>query len=524
MAETQRRADQMAAINRVVAAAARSLDADTTLRILLDAALDVTQAGAAYLSLVDENSGELTLRAQRGRKGDPVDEQAYIPPDASLLAQAIERDEVIVDSSAPERAGERVRTMILAPVHTRGRAVGVLSIVSDEARAFDESEIAFLSSMADLAGVALDHAQLREDVQEQAGHLRAVLASSSDAIITTDGRGYISMVNAAAEALFDLRVGEIVGMPLRHAPMHPRLREGLEDAQVVSDPGSSTVFEATLEDGRHLLVSVSPVRGGASASAAHESTGLVIVIRNVTHQHETDQIRIDFIHAAAHDLRNPLGVTLGALAMLQRDLGDVSELHREVIDLGIQGVNRMQELIDNVLNLEHIESGVGLRYKPVDVRELLERSIADIQPALQQREQTLYVDAPDALPPLMGDMHWLHRALLNLLSDANRSTAVGSEITLKAYVQDDALFIEVKDNGPGIPPEMQSHIFERFYRAPASDPRARGFGLGLVIVKSVVERHGGRVFVQSRADAGNTFGMVFPLSGAAQHGEADALD
>jgi PAS domain S-box-containing protein len=529
--EIQRRVDQLAAINRVASAMGQSLDLQTTLDAALDAVLEVTPIEAAGISLIDENAGELVLQAQRGWKHDFVSEPVRIPLDRGISGQALARDQVIITGdvsedprlAVPEFADEGFQAMALVPMHARGRVVGLLSVMSYEPYDFDEDEIAVLGNIADQVGMALDNARLYQDAKEQSSRLRAVLDSSGDAIIATDCRGHISLVNTAAEALFDLQNGDIIGMPLRHAPLHPRLREGLRNA-LASDQDSNTVYEVTLEDGRFLSVIVSPVFLGSPSSAAQDSKGWVIVIRDVTYLREAEQTRIDFIHAAAHDLRNPLGVTLGALAMLQRDLGEVSDLQREVIEIGIQGVNRMQELIDNVLNLEHIESGVGLQDKEIDVRELLERGIIDIQPALQQREQMLVVAVPDELPPLLGDMHWLYRALLNLLTNANKYTPVGGEITLGAYVQGDDLFIEVSDNGPGIPPEYRTHIFERFYRAPASDQRARGSGLGLAIVKSVVEQHGGRVFVQSQEDVGSTFGMIFSLSDMATRAGAAGLD
>lgn len=529
--EIQRRIDHLAAINRVASAVGQSLDLETTLQTALDAVLEVTPVEAAGISLVDEDAGELVLRAQRGWKGDFISEPMRVPLGTGISGQALIHDRVLITGDVSddprlavrEFADEGVQAMALVPMHARGRVVGLLSVMSYRPYEFGEDEIGVLGNIADQVGVALDNARLYEDAKEQSSRLRAVLDSSGDAIIATDCRGTINLVNTAAEPLFDLQNGEIVGMSLHHAPLHPRLREGLQSA-LVGDRDSNTVYEVTLEDGRFLSVIVSPVFLQSPSATAHDCKGWVIVIRDVTHLHEAEQTRIDFIHAAAHDLRNPLGVTLGALAMLQRDLGDITDLQREVIEIGIQGANRMQELIDNVLNLEHIESGVGLRYKPIDVRELLERGIVDIQPALQQRDQTLVVAVPDELPPLVGDMHWLYRALLNLLTNANKYTPAGGEISLGAYVQEDDLVIEVKDNGPGIPPDVQTRIFERFYRGPSNDQRVRGSGLGLAIVKSVVEQHGGRVFVQSQENAGSTFGMVFSLPDMARRAADAGLD
>ena len=272
------------------------------------------------------------------------------------------------------------------------------------------------------------------------------------------------------------------------------------------------MFEVTLDDGRFLSAIVSPVYAQPLLESGQETEGWVMVIQDITHLREAEQTRVNFIQAAAHDLRNPLSVTLSSLKLLASDPGGDADANRDIIDMGIHGLNRMQDLIDSLLNLEHIQSGVGMQCKPVDVRELIERATIDVQHALLQVDQGLRLDVPHELPELMGDMHWLHRALLNLLGNANKYTPPGGEITLRAYVQDDDLYLEVQDNGPGIPPEAQTRLFERFYRVPGNDSQTKGSGLGLAIVRTVVEQHGGRVFVQSRVGQGSIFGMIFPLA------------
>ena len=168
----------------------------------------------------------------------------------------------------------------------------------------------------------------------------------------------------------------------------------------------------------------------------------------------------------------------------------------------------MLGLIDSLLNLEHIEQ-VGLQCKDLDVRDLI-GAACPIQP--RQPAPDAAVEVPETLPLIQGDMHWMYRALINLLSNAHKYTPEGGAIAVSAYVQDDDLFVEVKDNGPGIPSEAQTRLFERFYRVPGSSQDIRGTGLGLAIVKTVVEQHGGRVFVQSKVGQGSIFGMVLPLS------------
>jgi PAS domain S-box-containing protein len=516
--EVQRYLEQLAAINSVSNAVSQSLDLDITLQTAMDAVLNVIKVDAAGISLVDNISNELVLRAQRGWKYDFVSQPMRIPLNQGFSGQVIRTDEVVVTGdisedpqlAVPEFAAEGVQAQALIPMHARGRVVGVLSVMSYSPYTFSDEEIVVLRAISDQVGVALDNAQLFGRAKEESSRLSAVLHSSGDAIIATDNRGNISLINSTAEALFDLRTKDLIGMPLRQAPLHPKLREGLRRA-MGHEMGGNTNFEVTLEDGRFLSAIVSPVYAHR-ALEDDQTEGWVMVIRNVTHLREAEQTRVNFIHAAAHDLRNPLGATLGALTMLENDLGEVSELHHEIIQIGLQSIERMQVLIDNLLSLEHIESGIGVQSRRLDARELLERATVDIRRSMQQRNQTLRVDVPESLPPMLGDMHWLYRALINLLENANKYTPPEGEIILRAYTQDNDLVLEVQDNGGGIPPDVQPRLFEKFYRAPTNDQEVRGSGMGLAIVKSVAEQHGGRVFVQSQVGYGSTFGMILPLA------------
>jgi two-component system phosphate regulon sensor histidine kinase PhoR len=518
--EIRRRVDQLAAINTVAATVSQSLDLNVTLETALDAVLKVIPVDSAGISLVDDAAGELVLRAQRGWRYDFVTRPMRIPLGQGMSGIVVREDEVLVTGNVasgdprlavPEFAHEDVQAMAMAPMHARGRVVGILSVMNHTTYEFGEDQIAVLRVIADQVGIALDNARLFEHTKEQSSRLSAVLNSSGDAIVATDSRGHINLVNATTEALFDLDAEDLIGLPLRNAPLHPKLRDGLRRAMSRESEGN-TVFEVTLDDGRFLSAIVSPVYAQPLLEGGQQAEGWVMVIQDITHLREAEQTRVNFIQAAAHDLRNPLSVTLSSLKLLASDPGEKADLNRDIIDMGIRGLNRMQDLIDSLLNLEHIQSGVGMECKPVDVRELIERAVIDIQHSLQEANQQLRLDVPHELPVLMGDMHWLHRALLNLLSNANKYTPPGGEITLRACVQDEDLSLEVQDNGPGIPPEAQTRLFERFYRVPGNDTQAKGSGLGLAIVRTVVEQHGGRVFVQSRLGQGSIFGMIFPLT------------
>src|SRR5262249_22582496 len=150
----------------------------------------------------------------------------------------------------------------------------------------------------------------------------------------------------------------------------------------------------------------------------------------------------------------------GALTMLRRQIEQPTPRQTEIFEIALNGVNRMQDLIDDLLNLEHIESGVDVRNEPLDLRELVERCATDMGPVLPRREQTLKVEIDPALPSINGDERWLYRALINLLSNAHKYTQRGGVITIRATCRDNQeVILGVEDNGPGIPLEAQARLF-----------------------------------------------------------------
>ncbi len=520
--EIQRRVSQLAAINTVAATVSQCLDLNKTLDTALDAVLSIINVEAAGISLIDEESGELVLRAQRGWKLDFVSEPMRIKPGMGLSGQVIDEDKVIVTNdlgsarlAVPSFREEQVKALAMAPMHARGRVIGILSVMSHADYDFSQEEIDVLKAIADQVGVALDNARLYEETCNHEQRLSTVIHSVTDAIIATDNNGRISLLNEAAGRLFDLGTESLIGMPLEEAPLHPALRDKLRRA-LQEDCETASVFDVPLDDGRVLTAVISPLRSLSQITQREEHEGRVIVLKDVSHLKRAEETRMEFIRTAAHDLRNPLGVTLSALTML-RDYTDPDDATAtEILDIAMDAVHKMQTLLDDLLNLEHIESGVGFEMHPMDPAPLLSEALRDMIPVMLNKSQTYEFDAPESLPEIDLAPQWFQRAITNYLSNASKYTPAGGHIVLRARIQADELLIEVEDNGPGIPLEAQGRLFERFYRVPTTESESKGTGLGLAIVKSIVEAHGGRVYVHSKPGEGCTFGLALPLRSPAE--------
>ena len=513
--EIQRRVRQLAAINTVAATVSQSLDLDVTLNTALDAVLSVIQVDAAGISLVDEAAGRLVLRAQRGWKHDFISEPMSIPLGQGLSGQAIAEDHLVVTGdvrddrrlAVPSFNKEEIKAQALAPMHARGRVIGILSLMSRSEYDFSEEELDVLKAIADQVGVALDNAQLYETTCHQESRLSAIIQSAADAILTFDGDGRLSLVNPAAVTLLRLRPDRALGRPLDKLDIPPEL--GTPLSRAIQHAATPTFCDIGLATGETLTAVISrlllPLADGATEN------GWVVVLRDVSHLKQAENTRMEFVQTAAHDLRNPLGVTMSALVMLKDFLPD-DPAPDEIYEIAVDAVHRMQSLLDDLLDLEHIQSRIGFETRPIDPRDLLVNIFKDMGPLFAAEKQTFTLDLPDKLPEVALSAQWFERAVANYLSNANKYTASGGKVILRARVKKDELLVEVEDNGAGIPAETQDHLFERFYRLPSSQPK-KGSGLGLAMVKSVAEAHGGRVYASSKPGKGSVFGMALPLPG-----------
>jgi PAS domain S-box-containing protein len=392
-------------------------------------------------------------------------------------------------------------------MHARGKIIGILSIMSFEPNRFDDDVIDVLTVIADTVGVALDNANLYATSVENQKRLGAILQSTADGIIATDCTGRVRLVNQAAATMLNLKAEQLINIPLRSAPLPASIREALLFA-LSSRGESSRSFLASLENGRFLSVLVSEILVENQVDQENSDEGWVIVFQDVTHLHEAEMTRTRFIQAAAHDMRNPLGVALNSLDMLERRLGDQPDKAlTEIVGIATDSVERLQSLIDDLFNLEHIQNGYGFTLDDVDIGELVYEVSGAIKPLIETHGIDYKVDLQRGIAPLRLDRRWVSRAISNYLDNAIKYTPVGSHVALRVFDSGDLLHIEVVDDGPGVAIEAQPRLFERFFRAN-TDEATPGTGLGLAIVKSVAEAHGGGVYIKSSPGQGSVFGMT----------------
>jgi signal transduction histidine kinase len=239
----------------------------------------------------------------------------------------------------------------------------------------------------------------------------------------------------------------------------------------------------------------------------------VQVMRDETEIEAVRRARDSILANISHEFRTPLAAQQASIELLRDGLAEMPREQLEELVSSLQrGTLRLTRLIDNLLESVRIESGqLGIRRQDVDLAQVVEDAQELVEGLLLQRGQSLRVDLPADLPVIHGDAQRLAQVVTNLLANANKFGPEGSEIRIGGAAAAGEASLWVEDEGPGVPESEGGSIFERFYRSAEQEPEPRGLGLGLWIVKSIVERHGGHVHAGRTPEGRTRFTVTLPV-------------
>jgi signal transduction histidine kinase len=223
-----------------------------------------------------------------------------------------------------------------------------------------------------------------------------------------------------------------------------------------------------------------------------------------------DHMKSEFINIAAHELRTPLAILIGYASVLEEE---TEELPHEYVPIINRNAMRLRALIEDMLNLKYLESGMAtLAHDDLDLQEVIAEAIQDLSLLTNEKNLTIQVNIPHDFPPIVADRKKFDLIIMNLLHNALKFTPPGGRVTCEAKVKGERVTISVSDTGIGIPQEQLSRIFDRFYQVEDSLTRGHeGMGLGLAIVRGMVEVCGGEIQVESEEGQGTTFTFTLPL-------------
>ena len=467
--------------------------------------------------------------------GESVLGRELVPGQAAWTTRVLD-DDRFGRAEAAARAG--LASGISFPVMVGSEAVAVLEFFTAEPVEPDKPLLDIMGQVGIQLGRAVERERAARRERELTERERQLLASTGEGIFAIDLDGCCTFANPAAAELLGFRREEIVGGSPHRLFHHTRpdgtpypaaecriLRAMLAGRAIRVDDELLWRADGTpleVEYSAVPIVSGDQVLGGVvtftditERRAVERARGLAAeqLERANVELRELDQLRADFVATVSHELRTPL-TSIGGYAELLADgeAGPLRDQQQEWVAVIDRNTRRLLTLIEDLLTLSRIEAGrFTSELRPIELGGLLEGSVQAIRPASAAREQELVADIDD--PGLVeADAVQLDRAVLNLLSNAVKFTPVGGRVTITARQKDGAAVIAVADTGIGIPPEEQPRLFTRFFRSSTATERAiQGTGLGLVIVKNIVDQHGGEIAVESAAGEGTTVTVTLPL-------------
>lgn len=523
-----------------------SLDLDK----IINRALEVTsrKMGVARGSIMlrELQSGSLVCRAVLQEQG--IVESAEVPiafeRGEGLAGWVMEKHQpvcipdVLVDSRWVVESGraDEVRSVAAAPLMTGDSTLGVLILSSPTVDYFSESHVRLLATIANEVAIAIYNAQLYTYINEMATRLAdlleqqkeettrnlAILQSLTEGVIVFDEDRTIQLMNPAAEHMLNIPAGDMVGHSLdvletygedeehqqRAATLHKHLQTGL---QKVGD--QETIYTIPIElpsptQTIHTNVANVTEPGG-------QYYGNVAVLRDITREIEADRTKREFISNVSHELRTPLTSIKGYIdVLLLKSMGDLNDSQVNFLNIVKTNTNRLMDLINDILVISRIESGkIKLKFTEVAVAEVIGDVYQSLQLEAEKKDLDVTLYITDDLPMIMADEQRLTQIIFNLFSNAVKYTFEGGDITIRAALNPGGMLqVEVEDTGVGMTPDQVSKLFRPFYRAdnPLREV-AGGTGLGLSITKSLVEQHGGELWVTSEQGKGSVFSLVLPL-------------
>ncbi len=359
---------------------------------------------------------------------------------------------------------------------------------------------------------------VRDSERKQREFQEALLNEIKDAIFILDRNREIRFLNRAAELLFP------VDQPYRSRPFlevcrDHRVYDTLALAEEIGAKVSDSIALRVHSEGKKgfrevsLLVEAEPLFFGGST----ENTGSWLLMKDISGQLETEQIRRDFVANASHELRTPLSIINGYLETMDDPAVDLTQaLYRRAIVTMRKHGERIARIVEDMLTISKLESAADLlRSESFDLRDSLDDMIGQLMPIIEQNHARVAVKVDSARPwPLIGDRFYWDQVFFNLIENAlKENPEPGLKITVSFRKEGGRYLVTIADDGIGIPAADLPHIFKRFYRVQKhhAQTQVKGTGLGLSIVKRAVEAHHGKIGVESQPGVRTAFTITIPL-------------
>lgn len=370
-----------------------------------------------------------------------------------------------------------------------------------------------------MSNLLKDVSQDKKIIEEERARYSSLLQSIGDGVVATDKEGRIIYANKVAYQMLKLKEKDVFGKLITEV-VQAQTHDGKEIPQTErpinlvlkkKKPISLVNFYVCRDATKFpASITISPI------FLDEEIIGTIEVFRDITHEIEVDKAKTEFVSLASHQLRTPLStINWYSEMLLAGDAGKINKTQKQYLDEIYNGNKRMVELVNSLLNVSRIELGTfAIDPVPTNIADVAKTTISEITPQIKIKGIELTENYDPGIPVINLDPKMTKILIQNLMTNAVKYTPEKGKVGIEIKTEKKDLLIKVSDNGYGIPKDAQDKIYQKLYRADnVREKETDGTGLGLYLVKSIVETVGGKIWFESELDKGTTFYITIPLKG-----------
>jgi len=358
----------------------------------------------------------------------------------------------------------------------------------------------------------LDEMNLNKIITEK-NKTETIIKNIADGVIVTDPDNRILVLNSVAENWFGLRERDVLQGPIDEVIPNESLISLIKKIRC-SENNSSSALEIQLQPPKSRKSVILQAKAARVIRGEDELIGIVTILRDITREREIDRMKTELVSMVAHELRSPL-TSISGFSELLLDVGVSEQQAREYAEIILKESNRLGDLINKFLDISRIESGKSqIKKMPTSIYEIVTNILGMNIHLAERKNIEVVFHVPADLPLIRIDKDMIGEVILNLFSNAVKYSPEKAKIEIKAAKSEDYIEIQIIDTGFGIPEKALTRIFDKFYRVTDNEKvrEVTGSGLGLSLVKEIVELHNGTVSVKSKVGQGSTFTIKLPLN------------
>jgi len=526
--ENKKRLSDLTALNRISRSVATLFDFEETLLsiiglithqlggeqgviVLFDHKDKLLKATSPAFNLTATQVRDLRMRTDEGATG-----QAFCKGISLNVSQIDEETKTTLDRAKIPG----VKSMLVAPLKVKSQTLGVIHVFSGKDNNFSSEDLKLFNLLTSTAAVVVNSSYIYQQIEEEQRKDDALLSSIGEGVLAVNENRDVILLNAAGEGITGFLGEELLGKSVESTLE-------LLDQKKVPVTKENSPIQKVLQDGKPISLdqvylkkhdgSIFPARFSVAPTRdiTDKIIGAIIVFNDITHDLATEQMKQELISIATHELRTPITGIKGYLDMiLDGDTGGVNSETKEVVEELVVINGHIADLVDDLLNIGRIEQG-RMEVKPVEMNLILSvhNLIKELSASAKDKNLEIVFNPPKGLPQVKADPERVKQILTNLLGNAIKYTQKGKvEIILESKGRE--VMCHVKDTGLGISKEDQKKLFKKFSRIKNEKTRSiTGTGLGLWIVKQIIEMMAGKIWVESVEGKGSTFSISLPAVG-----------